>query len=477
MTKNMNSAPNLAPSEQASLKKYVLLVATMASFLTPFMGSSINLSIPAIGEQFSCSAFLLSWVVTSYVLASAAFLIPFGRLADIYGRKKIFLIGMAIFTLSSLLCGISWSISSLLFFRVVQGIGSSMIFGTSMAILTSVYPPQERGKVLGINVGAVYIGASLGPSLGGAMNHNFGWPSIFYLVTVIGIVVFWVTASKLKGEWKGAHGESFDLVGSVLYGIGLVSLMLGISSISAFVWAKYVSLFGLIVFLAFVRHEMREKQPVLDLRLFSKNKTFAYSNLAALINYSATAGYMFLISVYLQVVMGYNSQTAGLILLSQPVIMALLSPYAGTLSDRIEPRIVASWGMTMTTLGLFIFSFLSRNTPLWMFILNLIIMGIGFALFSSPNSNAVMGSVDKKFYGTASSTLGTMRLTGQTFSMAIVTLLLATLIGSVELSKAPIDIIIKSTRIAFTLFTVFCGVGVFFSRARGNVIQTSDNPR
>jgi len=465
--------------QDASLKKYTLLVAATASFLTPFMGSAINLAIPSIGREFNSTTFLLSWVATSYILASAAFLVPFGRLADIVGRKKIFITGVVSFCVSSLLCGLAWSIESLIAFRVLQGIGSAMIFGTGMAILTSVFPPRERGKVLGINVATVYIGLSLGPVLGGALNHNLGWASIFYFTAGISVFVIFLAVFKLKGEWAGARGEKFDLAGAVLYAVGLVSFMYGMSSIAASPRAKYLLILGLALMIMFIRHEIKVAQPVLNIRLFTRNVTFAFSNLAALINYSATFAVGFLLSLHLQVVMGYDSQKAGLILLSQPVIMALLSPFAGRLSDRVEPRVVASWGMTFTALGLFVLSFITKDTPLWLIIINLAVLGTGFALFSSPNSNAVMGSVEKRFYGVASSTLGTMRLTGQAISMAIVTLLLAMYIGNVELSNASTDLINKGAKTAFVIFTVLCVGGIFASLARGNVnadaMQTKHN--
>ena len=454
---------------EASLKKYTLLVAMGASFLTPFMGSAVNLAVPSIGSEFNSTALMLSWVVTSYLLASAAFLVPFGRLADIVGRRKIFLLGLLIFSLSSLFCGLAWSIWSLILFRCLQGVGSAMIFGTSMAILTSVFPPQERGRVLGLNVAVVYIGLSLGPVLGGWLNHNLGWQSIFYFNVLIGVWVLFFTAFKLQGEWAGARGEEFDLSGALIYVCGLVAFMYGISSISTMAWAKYVTLAGLLLIILFIRHELRVPHPVLNMRLFTGNATFAFSNLAALINYSATFAVGFLLSLHLQVVMGYNSQAAGLVLLSQPVIMALLSPFAGRLSDRVEPRLVASWGMALTTLGLFVFCFISQTTPIWLIVLNLAVLGSGFALFSSPNSNAVMGSVEKKFYGVASSTLGTMRLTGHAVSMAVVTLVMAFYVGNVMLSPAYADLLVKSARTAFIVSTAFCFAGIFASLARGNV--------
>ncbi|MCL6634910.1 MAG: MFS transporter [Peptococcaceae bacterium] len=459
-----------------SLKKYALIAITTASFLTPFMGSAINLAVPSIGQEFNSGAILLSWVVSSYLLSTAAFLLPFGRLADIVGRKRVFVLGVSVFSLSSLLCGLAWSIEALIAFRTVQGIGGAMIFSTAMAILTSVFPPHERGKVLGINVATVYTGLSLGPVLGGAMNQHLGWQSIFYFNVLMGVLIVPLTLLKLKGEWAGARGEHFDLTGAALYSAGLVAFLYGFSSIATEAAARFILAAGLGLLALFIRREMHLEQPILDIKLFSRNATFAFSNLAALINYSATFAVGFLLSLYLQVVAGYDSQTAGLILLAQPVIMALLSPFAGTLSDRVEPRLVASWGMGLTTLGLAVFSFAGRGTPVWLIMANLALLGTGFALFSSPNSNAVMGSVDKRFYGVASSALGTMRLVGQALSMAVATLVIDLYLGSAQLTPANAPLLMRSLKTSFIIFAATCFCGVFASLARGNVNASLREP-
>ncbi len=456
-------------NQELTRKKYALIIITMASFLTPFMGSAVNLAIPSIGNQFNSSALLLSWVVSSYLLATAAFLLPLGRVADIFGRKKIFILGISIFTLTSILCGLARSIETLIIFRVLQGIGGAMHFSTATAILTSVFPPQDRGKVLGINVAAVYTGLSLGPVLGGAMNQYLGWQSIFYFSALAGAIIVPLTVLKLKGEWTGAKGERFDLTGAFYYTAGLVAFMYGFSSIATVMTAKFFLVLGIVLLALFIRHEIKVKQPLLDLKLFSRNVTFAFSNLAALINYSATFAVGFLLSLYLQVVMGYNSQTAGLILLSQPVMMAVLSPFAGILSDRVEPRVVASWGMGMTTLGLAVFAFLSSSTPLWFIVANLVLLGMGFALFSSPNTNAIMSSVDKRFYGVASSSMGTMRLIGQAISMAMATLIINFYVGNAQLSSANTHLLVASVKTSFVIFAVTCLFGIFASLARGNI--------
>ena len=328
--------------DSKSVKRYTLLAATTAAFLAPFMGSAINLAVPSIGQQFNSGTLLLSWVVTSYLLASVAFLVPFGRLADIRGRKKIFTLGITVFSLASVLCGLAWSIEVLIICRAIQGVGSAMIFGTGMAMLTSVFPPQERGRVLGINGAVVYAGLTLGPVLGGALTHNIGWPSIFFLSALIGFAVLGLTLAKLKGEWLGAADESYDLRGAVLYTVGIIAFTYGISTVATSHWARYILGAGIIILIVFARHELKIPSPVLQLRLFRHNAVFSFSLLAALINYCATFAVGFILSLFLQVSLGYNSQVAGFILLAQPIIMALVSPSAGRLSDRIDPRLVAS---------------------------------------------------------------------------------------------------------------------------------------
>ncbi len=458
---------NIPGASQAS-KTVALVVATLASFLTPFMGSSINIALPSIGREFSMEAVLLSWVATAYLLSAAIFLLPFGRLADIYGRKKIFALGIMVVTVSSILSALAGSAFAVIGFRVLQGIGSAMIFGTSVAILTSVFPASQRGRVLGINVASVYLGLSLGPFLGGLLTQHFGWRSIFWANVPLAITVLLLVFWKLKGEWAEARGEKFDLPGSIIYALMLTSLMYGLSRVPApqSIWLIGLGLAGMALFLFW---ESRTASPVFRLSLFRRNTVFALSNLAALINYSATFAVSFLLSLYLQNVRGFSPQSAGMILLSQPIIQAFLSPFAGRLSDRIEPRVVASIGMSLTFAALVLLSFVNTATPLPFLVANLMVLGLGFALFSSPNTNAIMSSVDKRFYGIASATLGTMRLTGNMLSMGIVTLVFAVFLGSVQITPEYYPAFLNGMKVAFIIFSALCFGGIFASLSRGRV--------
>ncbi len=449
-------------------KKVVLLITTLSSFLAPFMGSSVFIGLPSIGKDFGMDVVLLSWVPLAYLLAAAIFLVPFGRIADIYGRKMIFKYGITIDIVASILLAFSFSETELLLLRIMQGIGAAMIFGTSVAILTSVYPPGDRGKALGITVAGVYLGLSLGPVIGGFLTQYFGWRSIFLSYVPLELVIIVLTLWKLDGEWADAKGETLDVMGSAIYGFSLAALMYGFSLLGQIhgTWLILISIIGLAVF---VRWEMKVEAPVLNINLFKNNNVFMFSTLAALINYSATFAVVFFLSLYLQDVRGLSPQNAGLILVSQPIVMTIFSPLAGRISDRIEPRTVASIGMAFTTLGLLLFSFLNEGTALEYIIASLIIIGFGFALFSSPNTNAVMSSVEKKSYGVASATLGTMRLTGQMLSTGIATLILTIYVGNVQIAPENYSLFLRSEKSAFIVFAALCFAGIFASLARGKV--------
>jgi len=449
-------------------RRPALLVTTLGGFLIPFMGSSVNIALPTIGKEFGMDPLFLSWVTMSYLMSAAIFLIPFGRIADIYGRKKIFLFGFILYTFSSLFCAVSPSATFLISFRVLNGIGASMTFSTGMAFLISIYPPGERGKVLGINVAAVYSGLSCGPFFGGLLTQYFGWRSIFLINIPLGLLIIFVTIWKLRGEWTEAKGEKFDVVGSILFSFTLLTIMYGFSQLHG-IWGIPFILSGAGGVFLFVKWEIKTESPIFNIDLFKENKVFAFSNLAALINYSATFAVSFLMSLYLQLIKGLHPQEAGMILVSQPIMQAIFSPLAGKLSDRIEPRLVASIGMGITALGLFFFTFLDQKTTTPFIMSSLILIGLGFALFSSPNTNAVMSSVEKKFYGVASGTLGTMRATGMMFSMGMVMLIFALYMGRTQITPSHYPLFMKSLKTGFIIFTALCVAGIFASLARGRV--------
>lgn len=458
----------LADVRQRSIKRSTLLVATMSSFLMPFMASSVNVALPKIGQDFSMDAVALSWVATAYLLASAMFLVPFGRLGDIAGRKKIFTVGMFVYTIASFAISLSQSGALMIILRALQGLGATMTFASSMAVLMTVFAPGERGKPIGITTAAVYVGLALGPFVGGILTQHLGWRSIFLLNVPLGIFVVIVILWKMKGDWSATDGGHMDWPGTLLYSFALLVTIYGFSSLPRW-WGVGLILIGIVSLAAFAKWETLSSSPLLNLNLFRGNTTFVFSNLAALINYSATFGVTFLMSLYLQYAKGLSPRDAGIVLVAQPIVMALLSPVAGHLSDHHEPRVVASLGMALTTIGLVLLVFLTEHTPIYFVIAALLILGSGFGLFSSPNTNAVMGAVEKKNLGVASAVIGTMRLTGQTFSMGMVMLLFAVVIGHVQIESGNLPLFLRSIHILFMIFSILCALGVVASLARGRL--------
>ena len=443
----------------------ILVVASMSSFITPFMGSSINVALPIIGKELFISASILAWIATSYLLSISIFLLPSGKIADIYGRKKVFLSGLIIYSLSSLLLAFSSNPYLIIFLRVIQGIGAAMIFGMGIAILTEIFPPHERGKAFGINSASVYTGLSLGPFLGGILTKEFGWRSIFLFNSIISFITAVYLILSFKMEFKNIEKEKFDIKGAIIYGISLFFLIYGLSILPS---KKGIIFFliGILGMILFINFEIKNEYPILDVNLLRKNLVFSFSNLATFINYASTAGVTFILSLYLQYIKGINPRDTGTILLAQPVIMAIVSPFAGRISDKIEPGKVASFGMFLTFLSLLIFTFLENQTKILFIILNLILLGFGLGIFASPNTNAVMSSVDKRFYGISAGTLATMRVLGQMFSMALITLLLTFYIGGKKIIPENFHLFLKSSKVSFLIFSILCFSGIFVSLKR-----------
>jgi len=456
-------------------RRTALFIAVLAGFLTPFDLSAVVVALPTIGSEFAMDAIALSWISTAYLLAAGVFLVPFGRIADIHGRKKVFLAGLSLFIIASFLMVFSVSTPMIILLRILQGSGAALIFGTSVAILTEVTPLAERGKALGIYTTAVYCGLSLGPFIGGFLTTHFGWRSIFLVNIPIGILAVSLIILYLKGEWADSREEPFDFGGAVQYALTLVCVMYGFSLLpdrNGFI----LLLAGSVMLGVFILRELRVRYPLLNMNLFRSNRVFAFSNLAALINYAATFSITFFLSLYLQYIRGFPASYAGTILIIQPVMQAVFSTWAGRLSDRIEPAKIASAGMAILAVGLLLLTQIGEDTPVVLLAGVLAMLGFGFALFSSPNVNAIMSSVEKRYLGIASGTLGTMRLVGQMLSMGIATMIIALFVGRVQITPDQFGPLLTGTRIGFAIFAALSFAGIFFSLSRGDLRSKAPDP-
>lgn len=446
---------------------YILIAASLASFMTAFMISSINIALPQIGNQLNMDAVLLSWISTIYLLFAAITLVPSGRLADLYGRKKLFTLGTAIFTVAALISAFSNSASLMLFSRALKGVGGGMVYSTTIAIVTSVFPVNERGKAIGYTVAAVYLGLSMGPLLGGILTQNFGWRSIFFLSIILGIITSGIII-LIKGEWAEARSEKMDYLGTIIYALSFSLAIYGFSVLPSTKGILFIAL-GIIFALVFIYWQFRVETPLLNLEVFRNNRRFTFSNASALLHYTSTFAITFLLSLYLQYIKDLDPQKAGLILIFQPLIMTIFSPYAGRLSDRVEPKIVSTVGMFITFIGLLVFTFIEKDTRTVIIALNLAIIGFGYAIFSSPNMNSIMSSVEKKYYGIASAMLGTMRTIGQMVSMTITMIVFTLIVGRVEITPDLFSTFLSAFRTSFLIFAVLAFFGIFISYNRGNI--------
>lgn len=448
----------------------VLLTLSTAAFLVPFMGSALNLAMPQISKSLSMEAVTLTWVSTLYLLSTAIFQVPFARLADLYGRKRMFIYGIVLFTVSVVLSGLAQTSTAMLITRFLTGLGSAMIFGTNIAILSSVFPPEKRGWALGINAGTVYAALALGPIVGGMLTQYISWRAIFFLSAGVGLFVLLFTRLYLKGEWIEAKGERFDFVGSLLYGAAIFGLIFGFTHLPKITGVVSI-LVGSLFFVLFGYYELRQKEPIFNLRLFSNNRVFTFSSLSALINYAATSGIGFMLSLYLQYIRELDASHAGLIFIPQAVVQSVASVWSGKLSSRYEPAKIATTGMVIIVVGLLGLTMVTTTTPLLMLIGMMLFLGVGFGIFSAPNTNVIMGSVDSHHYSQASATTGTMRLTGQAFSMGMAGMAISLTMGNKEIVPELFPNLMTAMRLMFVIFIVLCGVGIFFSSVRNRAIK------
>lgn len=445
----------------------------LAAFMAPFMGSSLNLAIPFIGKDFSMSAFSLTFLVSVYLLATAVFQMPAARLADLIGRRRVYLAGLCCFGIATLLSAFAWSGTALIVFRFVSGLGSAMVFSTMIAILTVVFPKEERGRALGVNTAIVYLALSIGPFAGGVLSEYLGWRSIFYISFGLLVAAYLAASRAIRQEWVEARGEPYDYAGATVYMLAIGGVVLGFSHLPH--WGGW-TLFGagVLAAAAFAVIEKRHTYPLLKLDLFLQNRHFRLSALSAMINYSASFGISFLLSLYLHFIKGLSAEWSGFVLMAQPFAQAALSPLAGRLSDRINPSYLTTSGMAAITLGLLLMSFLTPGTPIVHIVCILFMVGIGFAMFSSPNVNMIMGSVSRRDAGLASATTGTARQIGQSMSIAITSLIVHVYMGELEMSVETAAMYLPAMQVSFLLFAGICLVGVYTSASKltGRASQT-----
>lgn len=449
-------------------KNTLLFVACAAGFLTPFLTSGVNIAILAIGLEFGVDAVRLSWITTATLLSMAIFLVPAGKAGDIWGHRNVLLCGILLVFASSIVMPIALNFPLLILLRMFQGCGGAFIASTTMALISSTFQKEERGRAVGIYTATIYLGLSAGPFLGGMLMTFFGWRSIFIFVSVLSMISGTLAVKVLTSSSPRREFEPFDWKGSLLYALSLVLIMLGVEHLR--IWTGVVLfVLGTAVAFSFIRFESKIKFPVMQVRLFTESRVFSFSCLTALINYGSVFAVSYLLSQYLQNVKTLSPSEAGIIMVIQPLLQSIFSPLTGKASDKIEPRILATAGMALSAAGLFLLSLLGMDTPISFIVMASALLGIGFALFSSPNTNAIMSSVQSRDYGVASGILGAMRLLGQMGSMIVVTIIFSLFVGKMDIASISMELFVINVRRCFVALAVLNTIGIGFSMSRGNL--------
>jgi len=440
---------------------YVIFVAFITSFFAVFLSAGIVLGVPAIASEFGMNNVLQNWIITLNALVIAIFTLPAGQISGKYGVKKSLIIGVAIYLIASIGACLSFSAESFLMFRVFQGIGIAFSNVSAMAMVVQAVKPQNRGKALGFTVTGVYLAGSLSPVFCGFLVHNFGWRAMFYFTIPFLALCIALMILKIPKEWKTYEGNKIDTLGYLIYGIGITLFIYGFTNLMNSFGAMSVIL-GVILLLIFGFYELKIESPAFNMNLF-KNMKFTSSNIAALCSYLAIASITTILNYHFQYVRGWDAQISGMILIITPIIMALIAPNSGKLSDKIHPQKLAGIGMSIAAITLVILIFLDASTPLYLIVIAMILQGIGMGLFTTPNTNAIMSSVPPNETPNASAAQSAMRTMGQTVSMGLLTLVFAWIMDSLKLSSQYSHLIVQSSQLICLICTVICIIAIFAS--------------
>lgn len=440
---------------------YVVLSATLISFIVAFISSAPAVALPSMAKEFLLTNIDQNWVINTFLFTVVILTIPFGKFSGKFGIKKTFNLGMILFLIGSIITIFSFSKESLFIFRAFQGIGAALVYDTVTSIVTMAVPKKHRGAALGIVITGVYIGLAIAPFIGGILTYNIGWRGIFYFSIPIIIAILVISFLKLKKDWFPYKKDTFDKIGSLIYAIGIALFIYGFSILNE-ANGVIITILGIILLIIFVVYELKVKIPVFNMRLF-KNKKFALSNLASIISYIATFVVTYILNYHFQYIMGLDAQLSGTILVVTPIVMAIVAPFSGTLSDKINPQKLAAIGMGLVTIALAILSFLNATTPLYVIIIAQFLQGLGYGLFSSPNTNIIMSSVPVKETPSASVSLTFMRVVGQSISLAMLTIIFAIIMGQVAIVPANYGLLTISCQITCIISTILCIIAIIAS--------------
>lgn len=448
-------------------RKWLVLIAIGAStFMTALDTSVVNTVLPVINRSLGSDIATIEWVVTVYLLIVSGLLLAFGRLGDMFSHKPIFLIGFAIFIISSALCGWAPKVELLITFRGFQAFGAAMLAANSPAILTMNFPPSQRGQALGLQATMTYLGLTAAPSLGGWLTDLLSWRAVFYINVPVGVIAFLLALLFIPKDKPQTEDRHFDFPGAAAYFIGLISLLVALNQGHVYGWTS-IPIIGLFVIagmiiLSFLFIESRSKHPMLDLSLFS-DRVFTSSTISSVLNYVSVFSVILLLPFYLIQGRNFTPSQAGLILTIQPVIMAIAAPISGSVSDRIGTRFPTILGMGTMAIGLVFLGRLGVNSSNYEVAIGLAVIGLGTGSFISPNNSAIMGSAPPQRQGIAAGIMATSRSTGMVLGVGLAGAIFTTILGTSPGGEA----FYTAIRISFIFAAFIAVIGSFTSAIKG----------
>lgn len=428
-----------------SRNRRLVVIASLGvgTFVTALSNSVLNAILPLVADAFTTDISAVEWIITTFLLVQSGTLLTFGRLGDMIGHRRVYLAGLLLFIVSLVLCALAPSVLTLILARILQGVGSAMFIANSSPILTVIFPPSQRGRVLGIQATTVYLGLATGAPLGGILAEQFGWQSVFLIPIPFAVLALATSWRALRIETPPTKRERFDLIGAGVYLVGLVMVLVALNRGRSWGWTSELTIgcivLGLVSLIAFVIHERRTAVPMLDLSLFAQ-RAFTAPVISSMMNYSASAGTTFILPFALIQGRGLSPGQVGLILSAQPIVMAVMASLSGALSDRIGSRIPATLGMAILSLGLFALSWMTLDTPLPLLSFGLAVVGLGIGLFTSPNNSSVLGAVGPERRGVASGILSTARTLGNVLGIGSAGAVYATVLA-LGGGETPTDIV------------------------------------
>ena len=454
--------------DKAGSPAMVLLTVCIAQFMAPFMLTAVGVALPSLGRDLGASAMQLGLIEQLYVVSLAMAMLAFGRLGDIIGQRRVMLPGLALFTGLTCSLGFTASVEMIMFQRFFQGMGAAMMLSGSLALVAAAYPPEIRGRKIGLVSAFTYAGLSAGPVLGGYVTGHFGWRWVFLMSAPLGLAATGMCLFGMREAVKNASGERMDWRGGLAYAASVGLVMLGAAHAREIPLGPAMIAGGVLGLALFLRLQTHTPCPLLDVGLLRRNRFFTLSCLAALGSYAATFGLTFFMSLYLQYAKGLPPRLAGFVLLAQPVMQVIASPLSGRLAERMAPARLATIGMLISAAGLFAAAMtIGPDTPLWLLVLELAVIGTGFGVFVTPNSTAIMASVQKRQFGLASGMIASMRTLGMAVSMTSITLIFALFMHDAAIGPDTLPAFLTSLRVGLTAFAIYSCLGVLLSLLRG----------